>query len=115
MPDLKTELEKVTRAESALLAEPKRRQHTTSSCTPVLTKKLAERVGNLAETSRMLGYSSGYLQTAFSRNEVAAVAEIAAKGLLAELDRREGKTAQREFLTVIGRIPGMRSTPSQPR
>lgn len=100
MPDLKTELQKLGNVCAGVT--PAKRSAT--STTPHYTRILADRLGP-CEASRRVGYAEASLSTALSRGVVAEVAEVAAKGVLAELDAAKEKKLT-AMVVVAAKVPG---------
>lgn len=81
MPDLKTELGKITIKSE----DPNNR--TRVRVTPVFTLELIEKVGT-AEAARLMGYSgASALSLAVKNDSIVMTSEVAAEGLLAKLEK----------------------------
>lgn len=109
MPDIKTELQekwaqlaKVPATEKPF-TEPEEKEKITRNrltSTPVFTRVLVDKLG-ICIASERLGMSRSGLRTAFDRDRISTVAEIAAKGVL---DAMKAKEKARTALDTADRI-----------
>jgi hypothetical protein len=100
MPDLKTELAKV--ALPTQRVEGQKPTRTTLTTSPVYTAKLADKIGTV-EAARRIGFGDSTIRNAITRDSISMVAEIAAKGVLAELEAAENPGSTDVY--VAARIP----------
>lgn len=91
MPDLKTELSKVTVAApqpTHSTESDKKRENRRITASPVFVRKLADKLGNV-ETGRLLGYSaSGISNVTQGRDEIGATAEYLAERIWREMEQK---------------------------
>lgn len=105
MPDLKTELSKVTAVaapQPTRSTEPvKKRENRRVTASPVFVRKLAEKLGNV-ETGRLLGYSaSGISNVTQGRDEIGATAEYLAERIWREIQHEEPNARDRTFIVKV--------------
>ena len=108
MPDLKTELSKVT----AVAPQPtlptetdKKRENRRVTASPVFVRKLADKFGNV-ETGRLLGYSaSGISNVVQGRDEIGATAEYLAERIWREMEQKGEAELPSDQLYIVRVTP----------
>lgn len=104
MADLKTELQ--TKVVNGVMRAPdatkRRATRSRLTSTPVHVLELVERMGSIAQAAPLIGYTPGGLTTSLSTDKIGATAEIAAEGVLREMDRKQGaRTAAKTHMLLV--------------
>lgn len=107
MADLKTELQTkvvngVMRAPDAPKPKDEPLTRSRMTCTPVHVIELVERMGSIAQAAPLIGYTPSGLASSLGKEVIGATAEIAAEGVLREMDRKQGiQTAAKSHMLLV--------------